>query len=116
MDDAVANGSDRRESVLFCEPVDQNVGGRPVIGGGDIKASLLLLIRPFERHVRSRQTDPVDLSGKRLLQRFASLVEGKLDARGAAIDGQDGLHSLNFQDGSFAEARGAAFRSIHEMQ
>jgi hypothetical protein len=39
--------------------------------------------------IRPAQTDAINFSKKRLLERLASLIERELDARGAAIDGQD---------------------------
>jgi hypothetical protein len=44
-----------------------------------------------KRQIRPAQTDAVNFSIKPALQRFADLIERELDARRAAIDGQDFL-------------------------
>ena len=86
---AMSHAFDRFEINLPFKPVDQEVRGRFVISGGKFEALRLFLRRFGERQIRPAQADAINLSIKLSLQWFANLVERELDARRAAVDGQD---------------------------
>jgi hypothetical protein len=92
MDHAVSHRPYQFETILLFQPINQGIRRRFVIGGGEAETPLPFPDRVIERQIRPAQADAVNLSIKPALQRFACLVQRKLDARRAAIDGQDGLH------------------------
>src|ERR1035441_5712660 len=77
-----------RSSDLF-KPINQEIRGRFVVGGGEFAAPLLFHRRVIERQARPVQADAVNLSIKPSLKRFFEMVEREPDARGAAINRQD---------------------------
>jgi hypothetical protein len=60
-----------------------------MIGGGELAALRPFLRRFSERQIRPAQADAINLSMQPSLQRFFDMVERELDARRAAVDGQD---------------------------
>jgi hypothetical protein len=75
--------------ILLFKPINQGIRRRFVIGNGETATCLWLSIQVVKRQIRPAQADAVNLSIKPSLQRFADLVERELDARRAAVDGQD---------------------------
>jgi H2-forming N5,N10-methylenetetrahydromethanopterin dehydrogenase-like enzyme len=60
-----------------------------VIGGGKFATDRWFSIRIVKRQICPAQADAINRSIKPSLQWFANLVERELDARRAAVDGQD---------------------------
>jgi hypothetical protein len=74
---------------LNFEPINQEIRRRFVIGRVEVAAFLLFPGRVIKCQIRPAQADAVNLSMKPALQRFANLVQRKLDAGRTAVDGQD---------------------------
>ena len=92
MNHPVSHRPDRFKTFLLFQPINQEIRRRFVIGGGEAEAPLPFPGRIMERQIRPAQADAVNLSIKPSLQRFACLIQRELDARRAAVDGQDRLH------------------------
>ena len=78
VDHPVSHRPDRFETILFFEPIDQEIRCRFVIGGGEFAALLLFPGRVIERQIRPAQADAVNLSIKPSLQRFVGWYSANL--------------------------------------
>jgi hypothetical protein len=96
VDDAMADGFDGGELALVFEPINQGGRGRFGVLSSEIWAGLGVTQNVAKCQGRSAQADPGDLAGEKTLPGLAGFVKGELDARGTAIDGQDGIHEISF--------------------
>ena len=90
---AVSHGFHRREGRLRLQPVQQKSRRRAVVGGGQA-AGLRFSRRIADRQIGAAHTDPIDLAGELPPQRFARVIHGETNARRAAVDRQEGFHSV----------------------
>lgn len=90
MHDPVSHGFDRTEHRLRFEPIEEESDRRIRLRGVDRGTILRLFGGIFEGQFRAAQTDAVHFPLQEPSQRFASLIYGEPDARGAAVDREDG--------------------------
>src|ERR1019366_10130250 len=93
VDDTMANPGHLRETDMMIKPVNQELPRGAVIGcANDTGSGLAGAVMDAERGVG--QADTLDLPGKQPRGRRVCPIEGELDARGPAIDGQNATNRL----------------------
>jgi hypothetical protein len=102
MHDAVPHGHDGGEARLRLKPAQEKVAPRAVIGGLDGQGGLRFARRVMHRQICAAQADAIHLSRQMRLAP-ANLVEGELDAGGAAVYRQNarqsGFHKFSARAG-----------------
>src|SRR5450830_160412 len=85
----VAYSFDQSKSVLFFEPINQEICRRLMIRSSKFAAALMKCDRVIKSQNRLAQTNPVNLSTKPSLHGFAAMKQSEPDAGRTTIDRQN---------------------------